>query len=80
MRFCRQEYFSGQPFPFSGHLSGPGIKPYSLASPALADRFFPTAPNNTDEPVTIMVAGIILTFALRQLCVCVGHSFVSDSL
>ena len=31
MRLSRQEYWSGLPFPFPGDLSGPGIKPRSLA-------------------------------------------------
>ena len=33
--FSRQEYWSGLPFPPPGDLSNPGIKPISLASPAL---------------------------------------------
>ena len=37
-RFSRQEYWSGLPFPPSG------IKPEFLVSPALAGRFFTTAP------------------------------------
>ena len=32
------------PFPTLGDLQHPGIKPASLASPALADRFFTTEP------------------------------------
>ena len=40
MEFFRQEYWSGLPFPPSGDLRDPGIKPTSLASPALAARFF----------------------------------------
>ena len=32
MRFLRQEYWSGLPFPFPGNLPNPGIKP---GSPAL---------------------------------------------
>ena len=38
----RQEYWSGLPFPTPGEggITDPGIKPESLASPALADRFF----------------------------------------
>ena len=40
MEFPRQEYWSGLPFPPPGDLSDPGIKPLSLASPALAGRFF----------------------------------------
>ena len=40
MAFSRQEYWSGWPFPSSGALPKPGIKPMSLASPALAGGFF----------------------------------------
>ena len=39
MEFSRQEYWSGFPFPPSGDLPDPGIKP---ASPALAGGFFTT--------------------------------------
>ena len=39
--FPRQEYWSGVPFPPSGDLPDPGIKP---VVPALADRFFTTVP------------------------------------
>ena len=34
MGFPRQECWSGLPFPPSGNLANPGIKPTSLASPA----------------------------------------------
>ena len=44
MEFFRQEYWSEWPFPTSGDLPNPGIKPASLASPALAGRFFTAAP------------------------------------
>ena len=44
MGFSRQEYWSGLPFPSSGDLHDPGIKPKSLTSPALAGRFFTTEP------------------------------------
>ena len=40
MRFSRQEYWSGLPFPPPGHLPNPEIEP---ASPALASRFFTTS-------------------------------------
>ena len=40
MEFSRQEYYSRLPFPPPGRLPHPGIKPTSLASSALADRFF----------------------------------------
>ena len=38
MGFSRQEYWSGLPCPPLGDLPNPGIKPTSLASPALAGR------------------------------------------
>ena len=44
MKFSRQEYWSGLPYPTSGDLPGPGIKPLSLLSPTLAGGFFTTAP------------------------------------
>ena len=44
MEFSRQEYWSGLPFPTSRDLSNPGIESKSLASPALAGRFFTTEP------------------------------------
>ena len=44
MGFPRQEYWSEQTFLPSGDLPDPGIKPASLASPALASGLFPTEP------------------------------------
>ena len=41
MGFSRPEFWSGLPFPPPGDLPDPGIEP---ASPALAGRFFTTAP------------------------------------
>ena len=41
MRFPRQEYWSGLPFPSLGDLPNPGIL---LMCPALAGRFFTTEP------------------------------------
>ena len=40
MRFSRQEYWSGLPFPSHGDLSDPGFEPMVLTSPALAYEFF----------------------------------------
>ena len=42
MGFPMQEYWSGLPFPSPGDLPNAGIKLASLASPALAGRFFTT--------------------------------------
>ena len=44
MEFSRQKYWSGLPFPSLRDLPNPGIKPVSPASPALAGRYFTTAP------------------------------------
>ena len=43
MEFSRQEYWSGLPFPFPGHLPNPGIEPESLISRALAGGFVTTS-------------------------------------
>ena len=40
MKFSRQEYWSGLPFPSPRDLADPGIEPVSLVSPLLAGRFF----------------------------------------
>ena len=48
MGFSRHEYWSGLSCPPPGDLPDPGIKPASLASPALAGRLF------TPEPSGIM--------------------------
>ena len=42
MEFSRQEYWSKLPFPNPEDLPESGIEPSSLASPALAGRFFIT--------------------------------------
>ena len=42
MEFSRQEYWNGLTFPSSGDLPNSGIEPSSLASLALAGRFFTT--------------------------------------
>ena len=44
MKFSRQEYWNGLPFPTSRDLPDPRMEPTSLASPELAGRFFSTAP------------------------------------
>ena len=40
MEFSRQEYWAGLPCPPPGDVPDPGIKPVSLASPALSCGFF----------------------------------------
>ena len=43
--FSRQEHWSGLPCPPPGDLPNPGMEPVSLASPALAGKFFTTSAN-----------------------------------
>ena len=43
MRFSRQEYWSGLPYPSPGDLLDPGIKAESLRTLALTNRFFTTS-------------------------------------
>ena len=69
MGFSRQEYWSGLPFPYTGDLPNPGIKP---ASPALVSRFFTTEPlgkSNTIYMVTVnqLVHIIKIKFTLKYL-------------
>ena len=40
--FFRQEYWIGLPFPTSGDVPDPGIKPASLTFPVLAGKFLTT--------------------------------------
>ena len=48
MKFFRQEYWTGLPFPIPADLLDSGIKLVSLASPAWAGGFFTTVlPRNS---------------------------------
>ena len=49
LKFSRQEYWSRLPLPIPGDLPDPGIKPESLASPAVAGRFFTTSATREDQ-------------------------------
>ena len=44
MKFFRQEYWNGFPFPSSGDLPDPGIEPMSPTSPILIGKFFTIVP------------------------------------
>ena len=59
---------TGVSCPLQWDLPDSGIKPWSLASPALAGRFFTTS------------ASWEVPFWMMCVCVCVSHSVVSDSL
>ena len=54
MRFSRQEYWSGLPFPSPRDLSHPGTEP---GSPALQAESLPTEP--LGEPQTMSIAAQI---------------------
>ena len=55
MGFSRQEYWSRLPIPTPGDLPNPGIKPVSLASPALVDWFFTIAAPEKPEAKSELV-------------------------
>ena len=61
-RFCRQQYWSGKPFPSPGDLPNPGIKP---RSPALQEDSLPAEPpgkpKNTGESSLSLLQQIFLT-------------------
>ena len=58
MEFSRQEYWSGLPFPSSGDLPHPGIKPTSLNSATLEGGFFtPVLPGISQRPGQTQVTG-----------------------
>ena len=44
LEFFKQEYWNRLPFPLPGDLPDPGVKPPSLAFPALAGRLFMSEP------------------------------------
>ena len=53
MKFSRQEYWSGLPFPFWGNLPHWGIEPASFESPALAGGFFTNCTTKGLSTVTV---------------------------
>ena len=55
IKFSRQEYWRGLPFPFPGDLPDPGIKLMSLASSVLVGRFFTTVPSG--KPIKLIISG-----------------------
>ena len=59
MGFSRQEYRSGLPFPFPGHLPNPGIKP---RSPTLQADALPSEP--PEKPLYYYKAKLKFTHAI----------------
>ena len=67
--FSRQEYWSGLPFPLSGDLLDPGIKPVSLTS-AFAGGFF-IASSTWEIPAVFISIHFQNSFHLASLKLCV---------
>ena len=53
LRFPRQEYWSGLPFPSPGDLPDPGIEPAFPVSPALQADSFPAEPSDWVWPAKL---------------------------
>ena len=66
IEFSRQEYWSGQSFPYPGDLPNPSIAPTSLTSPALAGRFFTIS--STWETIAQMLLLLLSRFSRVRLC------------
>ena len=60
MEFCRQEYWSGQPFPSPGDLPNPGVEP---RSPSLQADSFPAEPQR--RPKNIGLGSLTLLKRIR---------------
>ena len=69
MRFPRQEYWSGLPFPTPGDLSIPGIKPVTPESSLWVGGFFTTAPpGKPPDPSSLAKQSKIERFTHPGLC------------
>ena len=70
MRFSRQEYWSGLPFPSPGDLPDLGIEP---RSPALQADALPSEPPG--KPITIYVYITLYVY----LVLCSGNSYIVEN-
>ena len=71
IRFFRQEYWSGLLFPTPGDLPDSGIELKSLVAPALAGRFFTSAPSGNPTPlrstwIIVFYANFLSCFAVAK--------------
>ena len=73
MELSRQEYWSGLPFLTPGDLLDPGIKPMTLMSPAVAGRFFTTAP-----PRKPMYRDLKLSLKIKTEITKISRVFISS--
>ena len=72
MEFSKPEHWSGLPFPTPGDLSNPGIEPLSLASPALAGRFFTSCATWEAQLTGALPSGKIFPVILAAFCLKYG--------
>ena len=83
MEFCRQEYWSGWPFPFPGDLPDPGIE---AESPALQADSFLSAPGTPhQQPARPALLWVFLTLdfcgsVILWVCISVSADFSQCSL
>ena len=75
MGFSRQEHWSGLPCPPPGDLPNPGIKPTSLTSPALGDRFFTTGSTWKALSYCTTVFFKVLTVKFKMFYYCFMYYF-----
>ena len=69
MEFCRQEYWSGLPFPSPGDLPNPGIKP---RSPAFQADTLPSEPRGNQTQVSHIAGRFFTCWVTREapiLCI-----------
>ena len=66
MRFSRQEYWSGLPFPSPEDLPDPGIEPGS--PPLQADALLPEPPGNQVYVKTCTKMFIVTLFIVTKIC------------
>ena len=79
LEFSRQEYWSGLTFPSAEDLPDPEIQPESLVPPALAGRFFTTAPlGKSMKKLHIYIYIYIHTHTYT--CLCNNHFAIHQKL
>ena len=66
MGFCRQECWSGLPYPPPRDLPDPGIEPTSLMSPALAGMFFTTSATWEDRQHLYLNHSLLWSYFFMQ--------------
>ena len=81
MGFSRHKYWSGLPCLPPGHLPDSGIEPESLASPALAGKFFTTSSiwENHDANLKCKHKNIQLICRITEIAQFIAHTCIQIS-